>query len=256
MAEPYKFTVTSRTIKSTWRFYSRLKKRFETLNLGTIDQVTSVFGAVKEYTPLYGGRLFRPKHSLSYRLVDRIARHGINMSLTLSNHHFSEEKYKLTIPILERLYRKGNSIIATNDDLARRIRTDFPLYEIKASVSKRISSLDEIHRNLELYDYVVLLPVMNDKIEFLQSIDCKERVILFAAVRCLYNCNSGNCFEAISDLMAEEADTSRLFCKFKDNPEMKKLKIFDLKDERFNGFNYFKISAFIRENNNFSGVGS
>jgi hypothetical protein len=248
MTEPIKFTVSSRTIGPSWHFYRSLKTKFEALNLGKMDQVVSVFGAVKVFSPLYGGRLYKPDQCLSFRQVEKLARRGIKMSLALSNHYFTEDRYKQTIPILEKLHQKGNSIIIYNDELAKRIRTDFPLFDLKASVIKTITTLEDIHKNLEIYDYIALSPKLNDNISLLQSIDCKDRIILFASVRCLYYCNYDECFKTVSEMIVKNAQERRAWCKFKDNPAMNKLKIFDIKEDRFKGFSFFKVPSFINEN--------
>ena len=243
MTHKIRFTVSSRALNPTWNIYRKLKREFESLGFGKIENVVSVFGFVNEYSPLYGGRLFKPKLCLSYRQVNQLANHGIGMSLTLSNHNFTENAYNLTIPILKKLHKKGNSIIITNDKLALRIRRDFPLFELKSSVIKFQKTLDEINKDLELYDYVALAPKLNDQVELLQSIDRKEKVILFLNVSCLYNCEPEECFRALSDMMAEKVDKRRPWCSQIHNPAMRKLNRFDINDERFKGYSFFKISS-------------
>jgi hypothetical protein len=235
-----KFTVSSRQLLPTWNVYKKLKSNIESSGICKIENVASIFGFVREFSPLYGGRPYRPNHCLTYRQINRLASKGIGMSLTLSNHDFDEERYKASISILEKLERPGNSIICTNDLLAKRIRQDFPGYMIKASVIKNISTLDEIHRTLELYDYLALHPKLNDNTDLLRSIDCREKVILFASIRCLYHCDGEDCFRVISDSMNEHSHEPYP-CKFKGNETIKNLTIFDLQEERFKGFKMFKL---------------
>jgi len=244
MIRQVKFTVSSRNILPSWNFYSKLKKQFEMLNLGEFKDIYSVFGSVKEYTPLYGGRLFEPSHCLSYSLINRLRRKGINMALALSNHYFSEEGYKISIPILEKLEKEGNSVIITNDELAKRIRIDFPLFKLQASVIKCLENIDDINRTLELYDYVTLLPKLNDNEELLQSITEKERIILFASAGCTYYCQPKECFETVSKMIVEDSKDKGAWCKFRNDPVFKKRTVFNLKEERFKGFNYFKVVSF------------
>jgi len=203
-----------------------------------------VFGSVKEYSPLYGGRLFDINESLSYKDVDFLSNIGINLMLTLSNHFYTEEKYKQTIHILERLHRKGNSIVITNDNLAIRIRKDFPLFALKASVIKSIKTLDEIHKALEIYDFVTLDSKLNDQAEFLQSIDCKDNIVLFASNGCPYHCPKSLCYEYISLRMNPISFIlpGMIPCANEDRRTyVTRLTIFDLNSPGFAGFKYFKI---------------
>lgn len=235
------FTVSSRKLARSFNINIALRKRFSKLNIGEISQVKSVFGFVRTPVPLYGGRPFRKQISLSFRQINMLQRKGIAFSLTLSNHHFSMEHYRQSYTLLEQLYREGNSVICTNDELARVIRKDFPLFKIHASVIKDIRTLDEIHKALELYDYVVLSPKLNDNAEFLQQIDCKDKIILFASVQCMYYCDPKECFLNVSMVNNPELGVSRVPCPHRDNPEFKKLTVFNLSDEKFTGYQYFKV---------------
>jgi len=71
--------------------------------------------------------------------------------------------------------RKGNSIIVTNDDLARWIRQDFPEYRIDASVIKNINNQRKLDQAFTIYDEVVLPMKSNDDLKFLSCIEDKQQ---------------------------------------------------------------------------------
>jgi len=237
----HKFIVSSRKLKGK-SVYRSLKKAVANLEMCNIEDVVAVFGFVKSFSPLYGGRLHLDSNSLSYSDVDHLHSKGIAMSLTLSNHYYSEEKYQESLPILERLYRKGNSIVITNDDLAKRLRKDFPDYTLKASVIKMIKTQEEIEKNLQLYDYVTLDPKLNDQEEFLQSLTHKEKIILFGSIYCLYHCPNSICYQWFSDYMGSGKNPKDQPCTNKHRiKEVRTLTRFNLNDPKFQGFTLFKL---------------
>ncbi len=239
--ENRQFTVSSRKLGDSWFIYSALKTRFEQLNIGKINQVVSVFGFTKTYSPLYGGRPFRRDNGLSVKQIKTLSKKNIGFSLTLSNHFFSEDAYRQTIPLLEALYDKKNSIVCANDDLARQIRADFPDFTLHASVVKEIRDISDIHQALELYDFIVFHPKLNDDVAFLQSIDCRDKIILFATIHCLYKCDEKDCFLNVSEVNRDESAIRQNNCPHRHDPEFKKLTVFDLHDYRFDGYRYFKV---------------
>lgn len=244
MNQTRKFTVSSRNILPSLNFYRKLKQQFEMLNLGDFNDVISVFGSVKEYTPLYGGRLYDPEHCVSYKLIEKLLKKNIHFAIALSNHYFSDDSYKKTIPILEKLEMKGNSVIITNDELLKRVRQDFPLFTIQASVIKCLRSAEEINKTLDKYDYVTLLPKLNDNVELLQSLKEKERIILFASAGCTYYCEPDNCFQTVSEMIIQNSKDKGAWCNYRYDPVFKKRTVFNLEEERFRGFNLFKVVSF------------
>lgn len=162
--------------------------------------------------------------------------------LTLSNHYYTAEAYAETMPVLERVDNPLNSAAIVNDELARRIARDFPNIQRKASVIKQIKTLDEIHRALELYHSVVLDPMLNDDGDFLQAIDCKDEIVLFANSRCLYKCSNPICYKYISKQMITKGKWDKEVCHHKnDRHVVEGLTVFDLTDPRFAGFTSFKL---------------
>lgn len=242
LAKNRSFTISARQfyyqdVINTLNFgYFYLKKFYQA------DNIESFFNSVKQRSQLYGGRPCGRDQSFSYRQVEFLNAKGIGVMLTLSNHYFNEEAYVATIPILERLENHLNSVTVVNDDLALRIKQDFPLFKRKASVIKLINTLEGVHQALELYDAVVFHPNLNDDAEFLQSVDCKEQIVLFANASCLYKCTNPICYKYISKQMMTAGKWDQYVCHNKENPAIKKnYTIFNLDEEKFNGYFSFKL---------------
>jgi hypothetical protein len=174
-----------------------------------IKQIDSVFGNTTLPSPLYGGRSFKIQNSLTEKHVQDLEKHNIGLSLTLTNHFFSEAGYTASLKLLERYHKKGNSVICTNDRLALRLKNDFPLYSLKASIIKNIDTLEKVARYLNLYDYLTIPMDKNDDDQFLQSINDKNRIILFANANCAYTCPQRSCYLGFSQKIAGKPVTSK-----------------------------------------------
>lgn len=192
--EPFcSFTISARGKKPNVPIFSFLRKNFGFVSLAEIE---SIFGFVEQST-LYGGRPFS-RRELSERDVRQLNNAGIGLRLPMSNHYVTREEYEANCELLQKYHRKENSIIVTNDQLAKWIRQDFPLYRLDASVIKNIHTAKQIERALEVYDDVVLPMDTHDKFSFLEKIEAKNRIILFANAGCALNCPSRICYAAIS----------------------------------------------------------
>ncbi len=162
------------------------------------QQIESVYGSTVHPSPLYGGRPWNPERSLQESHMEELEDRGIGVALTLTNHFFDAASYEATLPLLQRLHRQGNSLICHNDDLARQVRRDFPLFALKASVLKNLQAADRVARALELYDFVVVPMERNDDDAFLESLVDRSRVILFGNATCAYNCPARTCYVGFS----------------------------------------------------------
>ncbi len=187
------FTVSARNKPLKVPILAYLRNNYGNVPLREID---SVFGFVEQST-LYGGRMF-VQPELSGRDVMRLNEGGIGLRIPMSNHFVDAEEYRRSASLLERHHRKENSIIITNDDLARWIRQDFPRYRLDASVIKNIKSHRKIDEALELYDSVVLPMRLNEDLDFLEKVEAKDRIILFANAGCALTCPSKLCYLSIS----------------------------------------------------------
>ena len=162
------------------------------------ENIDSVFGFLERST-LYGGRHFT-QAELSDVDVDYLRNHSIGVKLPISNHWVTEREYEQNQGLLEKYNRKGNAVVVVNDDLARWVRRDFPLYSLEASVIKAISTHDNIQRALEIYDTVVLPMHLNNNLRFLDAIRYKDRIRLFSNGGCAYNCPLKLCYKSISKM--------------------------------------------------------
>ena len=172
-----------------------LKEKYGYLPMREID---SLFGFVEQST-LYGGREFQERE-LSDRDAVQLINGGIGIRLPMTNHHVSREEYEANFPILSKYYHLGNSIIVTNDQLAKWLRKDFPDYRLDASVIKNIKTHDKIERAFELYDSVVLPMQLNKDLEFLEKIRDKDKITLFANAGCALTCPSKLCYLSFSQM--------------------------------------------------------
>jgi len=189
------FTVSARGKNPQVPVFGFLRRKYGNLRLNEIE---SLFGFVERCT-LYGGRVFR-KPELSDRDVMQLNNAGIGLRIPLTNHYATLEEYKESFPLLRKFHREGNSIITTNDELAQWVRQDFPRYRLDASVIKNINSHRKLKAALKIYDSVVLPMPSNEDKEFLQSVQDKSRVILFANAGCAFTCPSRICYASFSEV--------------------------------------------------------
>lgn len=190
-----KFSVSGRKVHPNLDMLQYLKLHYMYLDIASID---SVYGAALFPSLLYGGRPYDVKRSLTWIHFQQLKELGINFTITLTNHYVDDKIYQQSHAFLERHHRKGNAIVCHSNRLARKIREDFPLYTLRASIMKNINTVEKVEKNLELYDQLVIPMEMNDDDKFLEAIQCKDRVILFANAACGYTCRNRTCWTAVS----------------------------------------------------------
>lgn len=229
------YTISARKKSPRTPVMAYLRKHYGNIPMREID---SVFGFV-ERSLLYGGRGFT-KRELSYRDVQQLNSAGIGVRIPMSNHHATREEFEQNAVLLGRYHRDCNSIIVTNDDLARWIREKFPKYRLDASVIKNIKTHPKIEEALQLYDSVVLPMRMNEDLEFLDKIEHKERIILFANAGCALTCPSKLCYLSISEINKGQGG------EFQCSQPLKKRELFGMVDFPLDpyiemGFRHFKL---------------
>jgi hypothetical protein len=230
------FTISARSKPPAVPIQRFIKDNYSHIPL---EQIDSFFGFV-EACSLYGGRIFgRPE--LSRYDVKSLYRMNINVRLPLSNHYVTAEEYEESRPFLDKYHRPGNSLIITNDDLARWVRKDFPDYRLEASVIKNIDTLKKVNESFELYDTVILPMASNDDEAFLKSIDNKKNITLFANAGCAYTCPSKICYPSVSK--ANKVGDRSLFRCSQKMKERNTIGMydFDLDYLRSLGFERFKL---------------
>jgi len=231
------FTISARGKAAAMPIQMFIAQHFSDIPVGQID---SFFGFTTEKSTLYGGRLYGGTELSAYDLKS-MYKMGIGLRLPLTNHEATPEEYEANLPMLEKHHRPGNSIILTNDDLARWIRRDFPEYRLEASVIKNIDSLAKIDRVAGLYDSIILPMSANQDEAFLASIENKDQITLFANAGCALTCPSKICYPSISKAN-KTGDRSLFACSQKlKYRELLGMQDFDLDHLESLGFHRFKL---------------
>ena len=229
------FTMSARCKNPNMPILAFLRQEYGTVPLHEID---SLFGFVERST-LYGGRVFS-QPELSERDIFQLNSAGIGIRLPLSNHYVERAEYEDNLPLLDKYHRAGNYVIVTNDDLAKWIKQDFPDYQVDASVIKNIKSHKKIDAALELYDSVVLPMRLNEDLEFLEKIEAKDRITLFANAGCALTCPSKLCYLSFSEINKGKGGEFNCALMFKDR-ELKGMKDYPLQPYIDLGFKRFKL---------------
>jgi hypothetical protein len=232
----YTFTVSARGKQPDVPVFQFLRRHFGHLPL---NRVGSLFGFV-EYSPLYGGRVFHGRE-LSARDVFQLNNAGIGLRLPLSNHFASRAEYEAGRDFLARYHREPNSVIVTNDELARWIRKDYPAYRIDASVIKNVNTPKKLKQALELYDEVVLPMTSNEDLPFLESIGDKARITLFANAGCAFTCPSKTCYVSVSKINKRDGEQAFQCSQSLKERELLGMIDFDLDPLVRMGFQSFKL---------------
>jgi hypothetical protein len=229
------YTISARNKPPDVPVFAFLRKQYGNVPLREID---SLFGFVERST-LYGGRQFLQRE-LSDRDVAQLNNAGIGIRLPMSNHYVEREEYESNLPLLEKYHLPCNSIIVTNDDLARWIRQDFPDYRIDASVIKNIKTHRKISAARKLYDSVVLPMRLNEDLDFLEKIQAKDRITLFANAGCALTCPSKLCYLSISKINKGKGGDFQCSQMFKAR-ELEGMVDFPLQPYIDRGFHRFKL---------------
>jgi hypothetical protein len=230
------FTVSARSKHPDVPIFRFLRRNFGNIPLACVN---SVFGFV-EHSPLYGGRQFNDRE-LSVRDVAQLNNAGIGIRIPLSNHYASREEYEQCKGLLQTHHHESNSVIVTNDDLAKWIRADFPKYRIDASVIKNINTLKKLEKALKLYDEVVLPMTANEDWPFLKSIEDKHRIMLFANAGCAFTCPSKICYVAVSKFNKGEKEQLAWCSQSTKDREQLGMIDFELQPLMELGFRSFKV---------------
>jgi hypothetical protein len=229
------FTISARGKNPDAPVLAFLRQEYGTVPLREID---SLFGFAERST-LYGGRVFNQRE-LSERDIFQLNAAGIGIRLPMSNHYAERAEYETNLPLLDKYHRAGNYVIVTNDDLARWIQRDFPNYQVDASVIKNIKTHKNIDKALKLYDSVVLPMRLNEDLEFLQKIEAKDRITLFANAGCALTCPSKLCYASFSKINKGKGGEFQCALMFKDR-ELEGMKDYPLQPYIELGFKRFKL---------------
>ena len=229
------FTVSVRDKLEGEPVMAFLRKHFGSVPL---EQLESVWGFLEPCT-LYGGREFdRPQLSdFDIRVLNGA---GIGLRIPLTNHFFTQHDYEKSLWLLDKYHLPLNSLIITNDELALRVKQDFPKYHIEASVIKNLRTLQRLERALELYDTVVTPMELNDDHAFLESLP-NDQVRLFANAACAYTCPNKVCYVSLSK--RNRGEDVPFECSQLDgrHPGYTGMKDFNIEEFELMGFSKFKL---------------
>jgi hypothetical protein len=190
--------------------HAKIHGKFD-FNYTDIDYI---FGFTEIYSPLYGGRINKPgEYSISRQDEYWAYDNGIGLKLPLSVKRFSEEQYTASLPLLQEYHRVGNAIILSNNELASRIKEDFPLYKLEASAIMDIDSKESFNRleDTNLYDNIVLPLHMNDDLDMIKSLSTtsKSKLRLFINMECSYTCPKKICYTSMTQVSEGKRDTMK-----------------------------------------------
>jgi hypothetical protein len=238
------YTISARGKKINQPIKDYLKTYFPNIPINKID---SIFGFI-EPTSLYSGRPFlrRQISDSDYKFLNE---NNIGLRIPFTNHYVSKEEYEKYKPLLEKYHKKGNSIIISNDDVAKWIKKDFPLYKLEASMLKEIDSLEKINKALELYDTVVLPMNVNYNTELLESIQQKEKITLFGNAGCALTCPNRICYDYISranKTLGNSNIITRLFYYYYSFIIRRKWCMHKIKPRKLHGIKDFDIDKFYK----------
>jgi len=230
------FTISARGKASALPIQRFIEENYDHIPL---EQIDSFFGFTEAST-LYGGRIFATTELSRYD-VRSLYGMNINVRLPITNHFATPEEYEENQAFLDKYHRPGNSLIITNDGLAKWIRNDFPDYRLEASVIKNINTLKKVDGAFAIYDTVILPMASNDDEELLKAVDNKKNITLFANAGCAYTCPSKICYPSVSKAN-KEGDKSLFRCsqKMKERNTIGMFD-FDLDYLRSLGFERFKL---------------
>ena len=230
------FTISARGKASSVPIQRFIKENYSQIPL---EQIDSFFGFTEAST-LYGGRVFTTVELSRYDVRSMYSM-NINVRLPITNHFATPEEYKENQAFLEKYHRPGNSLIITNDDLAKWIRKDFPDYRLEASVIKNINTLKKVDEAFAIYDTVILPMASNDDEELLKAVDNKENITLFANAGCAYTCPSKICYPSVSK--ANKTGDGSLFRCSQKLKERNTIGMFDFDLDHLKslGFERFKL---------------
>lgn len=111
---------------------------------------------------------------------------------------------------------------------------------MEASVIKNINTLAKLAQALPVYDTVVLPMTANEDLDFLASIEDKNRIRLFANAGCALTCPSRICYRSVSKLNKFRGGEWQCSKPLKDR-DIKGMIDFDIEPLNRLGYHRFKL---------------
>ena len=200
----HKITLSARSKHPTLPIGRFLAENFGSINLQDVD---SIFG-FNAPCKMYGGRQF-VLPELSDADLAWMYDYDIGYRIPLTSMLIDDKMYNEGKRFLQKHHRQGNSVILVSDEVAVKIRNDFPLYSIECSVIKALNTKEKVESVLSIFDTAVPLPeVFNTDFELLNSFsqEVKDRMRLFLTIGCSYHCPGRICYGSFSRMNRGDAD--------------------------------------------------
>ena len=186
------------------------------------NQIDSLFAFADIYSPLYGGRMAGDQRAqghdtnLSEANIKWLNERGIGIKLTLTNPHFSIDKYEKSKELLDKYHNAPNIALTTSNKFAELLRKDYPNYKVEASVINGFDTVEKLNEVWDLYDTIVLPIICNGRpdgsqmMEGIDNLKHPEKIRLFMNVECSYTCPQKLCYSKIGLINQELADDADL----------------------------------------------
>ena len=188
------------------------------------NQIDSLFAFADIYSPLYGGRMAGEQRAqghdcnLNEANIKWLNERGIGIKLTLTNPHFTLEKYEKSKELLDKYHYAPNMVLTTSNEFAESVRKDYPNYKVEASVINGFDTVEKLNEVWDLYDTIVLPIICNGRpdgshmMEGIDNLKHPEKIRLFMNVECSYTCPQKLCYSKmglINEKLADDADLGR-----------------------------------------------
>ena len=190
------------------------------------NQIDSLFAFADIYSPLYGGRMAGDQRAqghdtnLSEANIKWLNERGIGIKMTLTNPHFTLEKYEKSKELLDKYHYAPNMVLTTSNEFAELVRKDYPNYKVEASVINNFDTVEKLNEVWDLYDTIVLPIICNGRpdgsqmMEGIDNLKHPEKIRLFINVECSYTCPKKLCYPKIglaNEVLGAEHDPIQAF---------------------------------------------
>ena len=192
----------------------------------TMEEIDSFFIHADVYSPLMGGRVAGQSRggghipNMSEENVKWLNNQDIGVKMTLTNPHFTLEKYERTKELLDKYHHAPNMVLTTSNEFAELLRKDYPNYEVEASVINNFDTVEKLNEVWDLYDTIVLPIICNGRpdgslmMEGIDNLKHPEKIRLFINVECSYTCPKKLCYPKMglmNEMLTVENDPIQAF---------------------------------------------
>ena len=170
------------------------KYRLSYVGLKYPHKIGSIYG-FSDYCNLYGGRPYL-RQELTEFDIKTMYDMGIGYRIPLTTYNISDTEYKEALPFLKKYHRNGNTLIIQDNNFALKIRENFPLYQVEASIIKAIKTIPEMENLLNIYHTIIphqqSFDFTIDQTQLSQKLIDSLRIYL--CFGCIYTCDNYTCY--------------------------------------------------------------